>query len=81
MSDQAFEYRGYWVKIEVREAGNESASGVFTSLITVWPDLPEGKSGNHTVVEKGGAQIYLSEDAADAAAAKRARNAIDRLAE
>lgn len=80
MSEQSFDYKGYRVRISVRESGNESATGVFLSTISFAPDQGPDNPGTWVHWERGSASIHFDEGSACKAAATRVRSHLDRLA-
>jgi len=76
--DDEFEYRGYRIRIDVREISGEIDSGVYVSTATCWRETPGGK-GDPTYLEKNHHSIHLSPGAARQSAIARARAALDRL--
>lgn len=79
MSDQALNYKGYRVRISLRESGNESATGVFLSTISFAPDQGSDNPDVWVHWERASASIHLDAGSACKAAVTRVKSHIDTL--
>lgn len=73
-----FEYRGYRIRVDVREISGEIDSGVYVSTAAFRQETPGGNS-DWTFLEKNHHSIHLSPGSARQSAIARARAALDRL--
>jgi hypothetical protein len=74
---EAFDYRGHFVTIEIRQPAAESDTGVYLTTITVAAPGPDGRSGVPAVLCKRAQYVYLDESSAYDAAVSRAKAHID----
>lgn len=74
---EVFDYRGYFVTIEIRQASAESDTGVYLTTITVAAPGPDDRAGASAVLCKRAQYVYLDESSAYAAAVSHAKAHID----
>jgi hypothetical protein len=76
---QAFDYRGHFVTIEIRQPSSESDTGVYLTTITVTAPGADGRSGPPAVLCKRAQYVFMDESGAYEAAVSRAKAHVDGL--